>query len=131
MARLQNRYREEVFPQLQKEFELTNPMQVPKISKITCNIGVGEASRNAKLLDVAVEQLANITGQKPEVRRARKSIAGRAVGPPPCRWRRRCSRRRRGSGSIHRSHRALAWCTLSTLSGLIAIDEREQFPIPD
>ena len=48
MARLQKKYREEVFPQLQKEFELTNPMQVPKISKITCNIGVGEASRNAK-----------------------------------------------------------------------------------
>jgi len=75
MARLQKKYREEVFPQLQKEFELTNPMQVPKISKITCNIGVGEASRNAKLLDVAMEQLANITGQLPEVRKARKSIA--------------------------------------------------------
>ena len=75
MARLQEKYREEVFPQLQKEFELTNPMQVPKISKITCNIGVGEASRNAKLLDVAMEQLANITGQLPEVRKARKSIA--------------------------------------------------------
>ena len=75
MARLQKKYREEVFPQLRKEFELTNPMQVPKISKITCNIGVGEASRNAKLLDVAMEQLANITGQLPEVRKARKSIA--------------------------------------------------------
>jgi large subunit ribosomal protein L5 len=75
MARLMKKYREEVFPQLQKEFELTNPMQVPKITKITCNIGVGEASRNAKLLEVAVEQLANITGQHPEVRRARKSIA--------------------------------------------------------
>jgi len=75
MARLQKKYREVVFPQLQKEFELTNPMQVPKISKITCNIGVGEASRNAKLLDVAMEQLANITGQLPEARKARKSIA--------------------------------------------------------
>ena len=75
MARLQEKYREEVFPKLQKEFELTNPMQVPKVSKITCNIGVGEASRNAKLLDVAMEQLANITGQLPEVRKARKSIA--------------------------------------------------------
>ena len=50
-------------------------MQVPKIEKITCNIGVGEASRNAKLLDMAIEQLANITGQKPIIRRARKSIA--------------------------------------------------------
>jgi large subunit ribosomal protein L5 len=75
MARLMERYSQEVFPALQKEFGLTNPMQVPKITKITCNIGIGEASRNAKLLDVAMEQLANITGQKPEVRRARKSIA--------------------------------------------------------
>ena len=75
MARLHTKYREEVFPQLQKDFGLTNPMQVPKITKITCNIGVGEASRNAKLLDVAMEQLANITGQLPEMRRARKSIA--------------------------------------------------------
>jgi len=75
MARLQEKYREEVFPQLLKEFELTNPMQVPKVSKITCNIGVGEASRNAKLLDVAMEQLTNITGQLPEMRKARKSIA--------------------------------------------------------
>jgi large subunit ribosomal protein L5 len=75
MARLQEKYSQEVFPNLKKEFGLTNPMQVPKIMKITCNIGVGEASRNAKVLDVAMEQLANITGQKPEVRRARKSIA--------------------------------------------------------
>ena len=66
MARLHEKFREEVFPQLQKEFGLTNPMQVPKITKITCNIGVGEASRNAKLLDVAMEQLANITGQLPD-----------------------------------------------------------------
>lgn len=75
MARLQEKYRDEVVPQLQKEFRLTNPMQVPKIAKITCNIGVGEASRNAKLLEMAVEQLRNITGQQPEVRKARKSIA--------------------------------------------------------
>jgi large subunit ribosomal protein L5 len=75
MARLQEKYRQEVFPSLQKEFGLTNPMQVPKIAKITCNIGVGEASRNAKLLDVAMEQLTKITGQLPEMRRARKSIA--------------------------------------------------------
>jgi large subunit ribosomal protein L5 len=75
MARLEEKYREEVVPQLQKEFGLTNPMQVPKITKITCNIGVGEASRNAKLLDVAMEQLANITAQLPEMRKARKSIA--------------------------------------------------------
>ncbi len=75
MARLMKKYRDEVFPQLQKDFGLTNPMQVPKITKITCNIGVGEASRNAKLLDVAMEQLVKITGQLPEMRRARRSIA--------------------------------------------------------
>ncbi len=75
MARLQEKYRESVFPDLQKKFGLTNPMQVPRIEKITCNIGVGEASRNAKLLDVALEQLTSITGQKPVMRRARKSIA--------------------------------------------------------
>jgi len=75
MARLQETYQNEVVPELRKQFGLTNPMQVPKIDKVTCNIGVGEASRNAKLLDMAVEQLANITGQKPVIRRARKSIA--------------------------------------------------------
>jgi large subunit ribosomal protein L5 len=75
MARLQERYRDEVFPQLARELGLTNPMQVPRLAKITCNIGVGEASKNAKLLDTATEQLGGITGQKPVVRRARKSIA--------------------------------------------------------
>ena len=75
MARLLETYRNEVFPKLQKEFGLSNPMQVPKITKITCNMGVGEASRNAKLLDMATEQLTNITGQRPVTRRARKSIA--------------------------------------------------------
>ena len=75
MARLLTTYTKEVFPTLQKEFGLTNPMQVPRIEKVTCNIGVGEASRNAKLLDVAVEQLTNITGQKPLIRKARRSIA--------------------------------------------------------
>ncbi len=75
MARLEQKYREEVFPKLMKDFEFSNPMQVPKIQKITCNIGVGEASRNAKLLDVAVEQLTIISGQKPLIRKARRSIA--------------------------------------------------------
>jgi large subunit ribosomal protein L5 len=75
MARLLETYRNEVEPALRKEFSLENPMQVPRITKITCNIGVGEASRNAKLLDTAMEQLGNITGQKPVTRRARKSIA--------------------------------------------------------
>ena len=75
MARLLETYNKEVFPKLQKEFGLSNPMQVPQVTKITCNIGIGEASRNAKLLDMAMEQLTNITGQRPVLRRARKSIA--------------------------------------------------------
>jgi len=75
MARLQEKYAETVFSDLQKEFALSNPMQVPRVEKITCNIGVGEASRNAKLLETATEQLTQITGQKPVLRKARKSIA--------------------------------------------------------
>ena len=75
MARLADKYRDEVVPALKKQFGLTNPMQVPRIEKIPCNMGVGEASRNAKVLDPAFDQLANITGQKPTRRRARKSIA--------------------------------------------------------
>jgi large subunit ribosomal protein L5 len=75
MARLQVKYKEEVVPQLEKDFEFGNPMQVPRVEKVTCNMGIGEASRNAKLLDMATEQLANITGQRPVIRRARKSIA--------------------------------------------------------
>jgi large subunit ribosomal protein L5 len=75
MARLKELYEKEVRAKLEKEFGLTNPMQVPRVEKVTCNIGVGEASRNAKLLETVLEQLANITGQKPVLRRARKSIA--------------------------------------------------------
>ena len=75
MARLLKTFQDEVFPALQKQFGLTNPMQVPRVVKVTCNMGVGEASRNAKLLDVAVEQMTLITGQKPLIRKARKSIA--------------------------------------------------------
>ncbi len=75
MARLLTTYHDDVFPALQKQFGLTNPMQVPRIAKVTCNMGVGEASRNAKLLDVAVEQMTLITGQKPVIRKARRSIA--------------------------------------------------------
>jgi large subunit ribosomal protein L5 len=75
MARLEQSYREEVFPKMMKDFNFKNPMQVPRIEKITINIGVGEASRNAKLLDTAVEQLTIISGQKPVIRKARKSIA--------------------------------------------------------
>jgi large subunit ribosomal protein L5 len=75
MARLLTKYKDEVAPKLKTEFNLANPMQVPKVDKVTCNIGVGEASRNAKLLEMAMEQLTNITGQKPAIRKARKSIA--------------------------------------------------------
>ena len=75
MARLLDMYRDEVAAKLQKEYGLGNPMQIPRLEKITCNMGIGEASRNAKLLDTATEQMANITGQKAVLRRARKSIA--------------------------------------------------------
>ena len=72
---LRARYRDEVVPVLQKEFNYTNPMQVPQLTKIVVNIGLGEALTNAKALDAAVGDLAQITGQKPIVTRARRSIA--------------------------------------------------------
>ena len=75
MARLQEKYDKDVAPRLAKEFGITNPMAVPRITKVVCNIGLGEAPRNAKLLDQAVEELTTITGQKPVIRKARKSIA--------------------------------------------------------
>jgi large subunit ribosomal protein L5 len=75
MARLKDRYVNDVVPKLRSEFGITNPMAVPKITKVVCNIGLGEASRNPKLLDQAVEELTAITGQKPVIRKARKSIA--------------------------------------------------------
>ncbi len=73
--RLKQRFREEMVPQLQAELGLGNPMEVPRLEKIVVNMGVGEAAREAKVLDGAVEDLAVITGQKPAVTRARKSIA--------------------------------------------------------
>jgi large subunit ribosomal protein L5 len=75
VARLQEKYEKDVAARLAKEFGITNPMAVPRITKVVCNIGLGEAPRNAKLLDQAVEELATITGQKPVIRKARKSIA--------------------------------------------------------
>lgn len=75
MARLQERYDNDVVPKLKREFGITNPLAVPRIVKVVCNIGIGEASRNAKLLDQAVDELAAITGQRPVIRRARVSIA--------------------------------------------------------
>ena len=75
MARLQEKYHNDVVPKLKKEFGISNPMAIPRITKIVCNIGTGEASRNAKILDQAIDELTAITGQKPVVRKARKSIA--------------------------------------------------------
>jgi len=73
--RLLERYRKDVVPKLSKEFSYQNVHQVPRLTKIVVNVGLGEATQNPKLLDGAVTELAAITGQKPSVRRARKSIA--------------------------------------------------------
>jgi large subunit ribosomal protein L5 len=73
--RLRARYREEILPALRSEFNYGNVMQVPGLVKVVVNMGVGEAARDAKLMDGAVRDLATITGQKPLVQRARKSIA--------------------------------------------------------
>lgn len=75
MSELKRRYREEVVPALQKEFAYSNPMQVPRVEKIVVNIGLGEALQNAKALDAAVGDLTAVTGQKPIVTRAKRSIA--------------------------------------------------------
>ncbi|MBA3551561.1 MAG: 50S ribosomal protein L5 [Actinobacteria bacterium] len=86
LPRLLQRYRQEILPTLQQELGLSNPMRVPRLEKIVVNMGVGEAVRDAKMLDSAVADLAVITGQKPAIRRARKSIAafklraGMAIG---------------------------------------------------
>jgi large subunit ribosomal protein L5 len=73
--RLKTRYREEIVPALTKEFSFGNPMQVPGLVKIVVNMGVGQAAKDSKLMDGAVRDLTLITGQKPLVQRARKSIA--------------------------------------------------------
>jgi len=73
--RLKDRFRKEVAPTLMKEFDLKNPNGVPHLHKIVVNMGVGEATQNAKVLDPAVNELGQITGQKPVVTRAKKSIA--------------------------------------------------------
>ncbi len=84
--RLKARFQKEVAPTLMKEFDLKNPMAVPHLHKIVVNMGVGEATQNAKVLDPAVHELGQITGQKPVVTRAKKSIAafkvreGQAIG---------------------------------------------------
>jgi len=75
MSRLRERYRNEIAPALRKEFGYANPMQIPRLRKIVVNIGVGEATQNIKVLDAATHDLTAISGQKPIVHRARKSIA--------------------------------------------------------
>ena len=74
-ARLKAKYQKEVIPALQKEFGYKNVMAVPKIQKVVVNMGLGEATSNAKLIDVGADELARITGQKPVTRRSKKSIA--------------------------------------------------------
>ncbi|KAF1018944.1 MAG: 50S ribosomal protein L5 [Paracidovorax wautersii] len=76
MARFQQLYREKVAPELTKKFGYKSPMQVPRITKITLNMGVGEAVADKKILDNAVADLTKIAGQKPVVTKARKAIAG-------------------------------------------------------
>ena len=75
MARLHQHYREQVVPKLTERFGYKNPMQVPRLTKITLNMGVGEAAADRKIMDHAVNDLTRISGQKPLVRNARKSVA--------------------------------------------------------
>jgi large subunit ribosomal protein L5 len=74
-ARLKERYQKEVAPAIAKEFGITNPMAIPRVQKVVLNMGMGEAIANAKILDTATEELRTITGQKPVVTKAKKSIA--------------------------------------------------------
>jgi large subunit ribosomal protein L5 len=75
MTRLKDKYQKEVVPALQKEFGYKNVMAVPKIQKVVVNMGLGEATANAKIIDTGADEIARITGQKPVTRRAKKSIA--------------------------------------------------------
>jgi large subunit ribosomal protein L5 len=85
-SRLKDKYTKEAIPALTKEFGYTNVMAVPRIQKVVVNMGLGEATSNAKLVDVGADELARITGQKPVTRRSKKSIAafkvrkGQAIG---------------------------------------------------
>ena len=86
MERLSKVYKEEVVPGLVRQFQYSSPMAVPKVSKVVINMGLGDAIQDGKILDAAVDELGTIAGQKPVVRRARKSIAnfklreGMAIG---------------------------------------------------
>src|ERR671929_1272468 len=75
MARLKDRYNEEIRPALMRRFEYSSIMEAPKLVKVTLNMGVGEAKQDAKMLEAARDQLATIAGQQPNIRRARKSVA--------------------------------------------------------
>ncbi len=75
VPRLKTRYRDEIIQALNDEFSYSNPMLVPRLTKVVVNMGVGDAARDSKLIEGAVRDLATITGQRPDVRRARKSIA--------------------------------------------------------
>jgi large subunit ribosomal protein L5 len=75
MARLRVKYKKEIAPAVAKEFDIKNPMAIPKIEKVVVNMGLGEASANAKILDVAADELKSVTGQKPVITKAKKSIA--------------------------------------------------------
>jgi large subunit ribosomal protein L5 len=74
-SRMKEKYLKEVIPGLRKEFSYKNPMQVPRVHKVVVNIGMGEAIQNAKAMDAAVADLASITGQRPVITRARRSVA--------------------------------------------------------
>lgn len=74
-SRLKEKYRQETVPALQKDFNYANPMQVPQVCKVVVNIGMGEAIQNAKAMDAAVSDLATITGQRPVITRAKRSVA--------------------------------------------------------
>jgi large subunit ribosomal protein L5 len=76
IPRLKDRYRQEILPRLRQELGFANPMQVPRLEKIVVNMGIGDAVKDGRMLDAAVEDLGTITGQKPLVTKARKSIAG-------------------------------------------------------
>ena len=75
MARLKQKYQDEVVPAMMKEFGYKNPLQVPRLEKITINVGIGEATQNIKAVDATVAEITAITGQKPVVTRAKKAIA--------------------------------------------------------
>jgi large subunit ribosomal protein L5 len=74
-ARLKQRYQDEILPSLMERFGYSTPMQAPRIEKVTVNMGVGDAKQDSRMLEAAIDQLGTIAGQRPNVRRARKSIA--------------------------------------------------------